>query len=198
LIGVLVGLCAAAFSFVRPLEYRSTIRLLVIPQSSLGLDPYLAIRSSEQISQNLASIVYTNSFFEKVLAVDVSIDRGYWNTQETKKRREWQRMVETQVARGGGLLTVTVFHREASQAARIVAAMGSVLQKEGWTYVGGGNLQIQVVDTPLTSRFPVRPNIILNALGGLILGLVAGAAWITYDASRRHGHHGSGFLHEST
>lgn len=197
LIGVVVGLLAAGFSFVRPLEYSSTIRLLVVPRSTFGLDPYLAIRSSERISENLASIVYTNSFFEKVLSLDTAIDQNYFSTREIKKRREWQRMVSTQVARGGGLLAVTVYHRDRSQAERMVSAMGSVLQSEGWTYVGGGDLQIQLVDTPLTSRFPVRPNITLNALGGLILGIVATAAWITHDAHRRRDHHQGGFLHES-
>lgn len=197
LVGVIVGLLAAAFSFVRPLEYSSTIRLLVVPRSTFGLDPYLAIRSSERISENLASIVYTNSFFEKVLAYDDAIDRAYWSTRETKKRREWQRMVTTQVARGGGLLAVTVYHRERGQAERMVSAMGSVLQSEGWTYVGGGDLQIQIVDTPLTSRFPVRPNIVLNALGGLILGIVATAAWTTHDTHRRRGERAGGFLHEA-
>ncbi|MBI4280587.1 hypothetical protein HY628_00135 [Candidatus Uhrbacteria bacterium] len=196
LMGILAALLAALLSFLRPLEYSSTIRLLVIQRSALGLDPYTAIRSAERVSENLANIVYTTSFFEKVMASGFSIDQNVFSSQETKRRNQWRRMVDTQVARGTGLLTISVYHRDREQAKQIASAIGAVLQLEGWTYVGGGDLQIRIVDTPLSSRYPVRPNIPLNAFTGLILGIIGGVGYVIW--LMRHGRlpEGRGFLHE--
>lgn len=193
----MVAVLATALSFVRPLEYSSTVRLLIVPRQTLGLDPYVAIRTAERISENLASIIYTTSFFEKVLAEDADIDRNYFNVREYKKRRQWQRMIETQVSRGGGLLMIRVYHPNRDQAGKLITAVGNVLRSEGWTYVGGGDLPISIVDAPLTSRWPSRPNIPMNALAGFALGIIALAVYSAYDASRRHSSHSRGFLHEA-
>ena len=179
LVAVLAALLATLLSFTRSLEYSSTVRLLIIQRSSLGLDPYTAIRSAESISNNLASVIYTTSFFEKAMATGFNIDQSIFSKNETTKRKQWRRMVVTEVSRGTGLLTVTVYHKDRNQAEQIAYAIGTVLQQEGWTYVGGGDLQIKIVDTPLTSRFPVRPNIPVNAFGGFVLN---GRNWIRYLA----------------
>ena len=59
---------AAALSFVRPLEYSSTMRLLIIQQSGVNLDPYTAIRSAETIATNLSQVIYTSVFYDNVTA----------------------------------------------------------------------------------------------------------------------------------
>ncbi|MDP3985675.1 MAG: hypothetical protein Q8P82_02830 [bacterium] len=195
-IAVLTALLAALVSFVRPLEYSSTIRLLIIQRSALGLDPYTAIRSAERVSESLASIVYTTSFFDKVLAAGYSIDQNVFSKDETKRRKQWQKMVEAQVSRGTGLLTIIVYHRDRGQAEQIVSAIGAVLQQEGWTYVGGGDLQVRVVDAPISSRFPVRPNVPVNAFGGFVLGMLGGIGYVVW-LSKKHPPHGErSFLHE--
>lgn len=196
-IGVLAALLATAVSFVRPLEYSSTVRLLIIERSALGLDPYTAIRSAEGISGNLASIVYTTSFFNKVLAAGFPIDQTTFKKDETKRRKQWKQMVSTSVARGSGILTITVYHKNRDQATQITNAIGTVLQREGWTYVGGGDLQVKIVDEPLTSRYPTRPNIPVNAFAGLVLGFVVGVAYILWIHHRYPQEHPKGFLHES-
>lgn len=195
-IAILTALFAALISFVRPLEYSSTIRLLIIQRSALGLDPYTAIRSAERVSENLANIVYTTSFFDKVLGAGYSIDQSVFPKDEIKRRKQWQRMVETEVSRGTGLLTVAVYHRDRAQAEEIASAMGAVLQQEGWTYVGGGDLQVKVVDAPLTSRWPVRPNVPVNAFGGFVLGIIAGTGYVVWFHRKHPLHQEHGFLHD--
>lgn len=197
---VLVALLATLFSFVRPLEYSATLRLLVIQRSSLGLDPYTAIRSAERVSEHLATVVYTSSFFDQVMAPEFGIDESIFNRDERKRREEWNRTVETQVARGSGILTITAFHSRRDEAERIAMAIGRVLQNTAWTYVGGSaqDLQVRVVDAPLASRWPVRPPVAANALGGLVLGAFLGAGFRIYRAEQeRRLHMGHGFLHES-
>jgi capsular polysaccharide biosynthesis protein len=198
-LAVLVALLAVLFSFARPLEYSATLRLLVIQRSSLGLDPYTAIRSAERVSEHLANVVYTSSFFEQVMSPEFAIDQTVFKRDERKRREQWGRMVETQIARGTGILTITTYHPQRGEAERIATAIGSVLQTTGWTYVGGSanDLQVRVVDAPLASRWPVRPRVATNALGGLVLGAFLAIGYIIYRAeAERRVHYGSGFIHE--
>lgn len=198
-VAVLVALISTLFSFVRPLEYSATLRLLVIQRSALGLDPYTAIRSAERVSEHLANVVYTSSFLAQVMAPEFDIDQAIFKRDARKRREQWQRMVETEVARGTGILTVTTYHPRRAEAERIATAIGSVLQSAGWTYVGGSatDLQVRVVDEPIASRFPVRPAVPANAFGGLILGALIGAAYVIYRAvEERRSHYGPGFVHE--
>lgn len=194
-IAVIVALAATLLSFVRPLEYGSTVGILIIQRSTLGLDPYTTIRSAERISENLAGIVYTTSFFEKVMATRFAIDKSFFKEQENKRRKQWQRMVGTEVARGTGRLAITIYHPTRDQALQIALAIGTVLQEEGWTYVGGGDLQVRIVDPPLTSRYPVRPNLPANAFAGFVLGLLGGIGYVVFLALRHPLHRERGFLH---
>lgn len=195
-VAVVVGLLAAGLSFVRPLEYRSTVRLLILQPGTLALDPYLATRSQERVSENLANIIETTSFFDKVMAADLTIDRNVFSTKEEKRRKQWRRMADTFVSRGSGLLTVQVYHKNKVQAETVAAAITTVLRSEGWTYLGAGDLTVEVVDAPLTSNWPVRPNVPMNALGGFVLGLILGAVYVGYLAYRHPPHRLHGFLHQ--
>ena len=43
------------------------MRLLIIQRSTLGLDPYTAVKSAERIADNLSQVIYTQDFFNKTL-----------------------------------------------------------------------------------------------------------------------------------
>lgn len=62
LCGVVGMALAILLSFLRPLEYSSTTRIL-ITQELGAVDAYTASRSAERIADDLASIVYTSTFF---------------------------------------------------------------------------------------------------------------------------------------
>ena len=179
-------LLAAALSFVRPLEYSSTMRLLIIQKASQSLDPYTAIRSAESIADNLSQIIYTSVFFDKVTSAGFQIDKSYFDASETKRRKQWSDMVSTQVTHQTGFLQISVFHKNKEQASEIARAIAYVLTTEGNQYIGGHDLAIQLVDTPLQSRFPVRPNVPLNAFLGAVIGVVLSALYLVVGEARRH------------
>jgi hypothetical protein len=54
---------ATLASFLRPIEYASTVRLLILQTNAGGLDPYTALKSTERIAQNLGVLAYTSSFW---------------------------------------------------------------------------------------------------------------------------------------
>jgi len=185
LFAVVVAAAGAAISFLFPLQYSSTMRLLIIQKQLSSADPYTAIKASERISDNLGQIIYTTSFFDKVMNARFNIDQSVFKAQDSKRRKQWSEMIDTAVIRGTGMLQVAVYHTDQQQAEQISRAIAFVLTTEGWQYVGGGDLDVKLVDQPLVSRFPVKPNVPANAVAGFTLGLIAGAGYVLLRA-RRH------------
>lgn len=179
-IGLLFG---TVLSFLRPLEYSSKTRLLIT--QDLGVvDAYTASRSAESIANQLASNIPTTDFYDAVLATSFDIDKSYFPTDEIKKRKKWADAVATSVSHSMGFLTITAYHPDVEQADLIAQAVSSVLVEDGLKYVSGSGITIKVVDQTLNSRWPVRPNVLLNAFSGLILGGLFGVGYILIQVER--------------
>ena len=182
-IAVAVMVVAVATSFIQPLKYASVSQFLIIERGAFSADPYTSIRSSERIGDHLSRIIHTADFLEKVRGSGYAIGTNVFPNDERRTRKLWGKMVETEVARGTGLLTVTVFYQDKNQAIEISRAIAAVLTTRAPEYIGG-DIGVKLVDPPLASRFPVKPNILANALSGLVLGLILG---IIYGYARaRH------------
>lgn len=185
LFALAAAVCGAGLSFLFPLRYSSTMRLNIIQKQLSQADPYTAIKASERISDNLSQILYTTSFYDKVMSAQFNIDKGVFKTDDRRRRKQWEEMIGTTVVRGSGMLVVSVYHPDAEQATQIARAIAFVLTTEGAQYVGGGDLEVQLVDEPLQSRWPVKPNIPANGFAGFILGLLAGSGLVALGARRR-------------
>lgn len=186
--GVIAMLVVTGLSFLETLKYSSTVRMLIIQPAALNVDPYTAIRSAEQIGNNLAQVVYTTDFYAKVMgAPNFAIDPTYFPDNDAKRRKLWSQMVSVKVENGTGLLNITVYHPNKDQATAVAQAIAYVMTTDGANYVGGTALQIKLVDEPLVSRFPVKPNLLVNAFTGLALGALLGVAYVILtDKSRKY------------
>lgn len=171
-------------SFLQPLRYSSTVRLLILQENASSLDAYTASRSVERLAENLATIVYTTSFYNQVMNAGFDIDQSVFPAREDKKRRTWNKMVATSVSRGNGLLTISVFHTDVTQAEQIVNATAFVLTQRAGDYLSGSDVAVRVVDSALNSRWPARPNVPANAFSGLVLGGLAGVGYVLLQAER--------------
>ncbi len=178
---------AGGISLVEPLQYSSSIRLLIIQPAALNYDPYTAIRASASVGGNLAQIVYTTDFFNRVISSNYNVDTSYFPTDDAKRRKKWGQMVSVHVEQGSGLLNITVYHTDKDQATEIARAIAYVMTTYGSTYIGGSQLQIKLVDEPLVSRFPVKPNILANGFIGFVVGIFLSIAYILLtDKSRKY------------
>lgn len=191
--GVIGIALAVGLSFLRPLEYSSTTQIL-ITQELGAVDAYTASRSAERIADGLASAVYYSTFFDKVMASGYDIDPTYFSDDAIKLRDQWEKTVTAAVSRSSGSLSITAYHPDVDQAEQIAQAVAYVLTTEGWTYTSGGSITVQVVDEPLNSRYPVRPNLLINGFSGLALGLLGGAGYILIAAERTRRRHQ--FMHD--
>lgn len=181
LLGLVVSLLV---SFVQPLKYSSTVRLLVRQDVGATVDAYTASRSEERIADTLTNVLYTTSFFDRVVDAGFSIDKAYFPAEDYKRRREWGRTVSASVARGSGLLTIAAYHPNVSQAQQIARAVAFVLSQHAKEYASGGNIEVKLIDAPLDSRWPVKPNLVANGLSGLVLGGLFGVGYVLIQADR--------------
>lgn len=169
---VLLGL---VFSF--PPQYRADAQVLVIAKSRYGIDPYTAAKSAEQISGSVVQIVETNDFYEKVtMQSGRNLDLSKFNDlSERKKRKAWRKMVDASAVYGTGVLNVSVYHKNQEQAKEWASAVADTLVNSGWEYIGT-DIGMKVVNTPVVTNWPVRPNFILNLILGFAVGALAMAA----------------------
>jgi capsular polysaccharide biosynthesis protein len=93
-------------------------------------------------------------------------------------------MIDTAVSRGNGLLTISVYHTNISQAEQIVNAAAYILSQKADEYLSGSDVIVRVVDSPLNSRWPAKPNIPANVFSGLVLGGLAGVGYVLLQAER--------------
>ncbi len=183
-LGLLVAVLA---SLLQPLKYSSTVRLLVLQDIGATVDAYTASRSEERIAENLATVVYTTTFFNEVMGAGFSIDGTYFPNADYRRRQEWSRTVAATVARGSGFMTVTAYHTDVTQAEQLVRAVAFILTQKASEYTSGSNIEVKLIDAPLNSRWPVRPNIPANALSGFVLGGLFGIGFVLvqYEKIRR-------------
>lgn len=180
----LIGLViAVASSFIEPLQYASTVRLLVL-QDVGNVDAYTASRSVELLAENFSTIVYTTTFYDQVMHAGFPINTTYFSTREDLRRKQWGKMVQATVTHGTGFLTLRVYHPNSSEAEQIVNAIAAVLQRDGWTYSPGGKVEVRLVDSALNSRWPVKPNIPVNGFSGFVLGGLVGVGYVFLQTDR--------------
>lgn len=175
---MVLGVCFSLIgSFVRPLEYSSSLRLLIVQKNIGTSDAYTVLKSAESIGENLSLVVRTSSFLDKVLDPKYAVQKIFFPRKEYDRRKKWNRMIETQVSRGTGFLRVIVFHPDRREANKIAKAMSSILIEEGWQYVGTA-MEMKLVDRPLESRFPARPNVFANIFFGFFFGGCVGVGYV--------------------
>lgn len=186
-------------SLLQPFEYRAKVNLLIIQKQTATLDAYGAARASQTLANNLATVVKTDSFFKKVIASNSAIDIS-WPLQESKRREMWNKMIGASVAPETGILTLNVYEKDPDQAKLIANTIAAVLSTQGSEYHGGGDsVLIKVVDPGLVSNYPVRPNIIFNIVGALLIGIILSGSFFLWreqkniselisETNERHGH----------
>lgn len=182
---LLLIVLALGLSLTQPLQYRSRVELLVVQKQSLTMDAYAAARASEKLANGLATVVKTQSFFDKIMAGDFNISRAHFPYEQKEVRKYWQKNITTSVSPETSLLRVDVYDKNRSEANKIANAVAYTLVNSSGEYYGGGNdVFIKVVNEPLASNHPVRPNIIVNGLSGLVIGLILSFGWIFYQANK--------------
>lgn len=185
-VALFIVLLSMVFTLVRPFLYRATVSIFVVQKSSFSIDAYSASKSEERIANKLAQVIVSSSFLDKVVNAGFDVDKSYFPTDERKKRDKWSKTVETAVPAGLSKLEISVYHSDPNQALQISNAIAYALTAGKRDFIGIEDVDLKVLDSPLVSKYPVRPNVIFNLALGIIVGLILGVAFViaSYDPRR--------------
>ncbi len=174
-------LASVALTVTQPMEYRSAFTVLAIDQDT-NLDGYAAAKSAERLSQSLAKTIATTSFADQVYMqlkdrADMK-DNALVSSDEQTRRDEWKKRIVAQAFPDVGQVKISVYQKNHDQAGVVANAVSMTISAYGTDYLGGGkDVALKVVDTPLTTKTPVRPNVFANVAIGLILGFAGSIAF---------------------
>ena len=176
---------ALIISLVQPFQYAATTKILVIQKQELNADAYTATKSAERIGKNLANILFTSSFYNEVIESNNSFTSKF-SQDSIERRKEWDKNVEANVTPETGILEISVYDTDKNYAAQLVRSIAYVLVTKGAEYHGGGsNVEIKIVDDVFMSKYPKRPNIILNGALALIIGFLFGSAFVVLNEAKK-------------
>lgn len=171
---------ASVASFSQSLKYQATSRLLII-QDGAASDPYTISKSNQYLSSLLSEAVYSSSFFDLLVNSETNIDWGYFNGDYKQQIKKWKKTVLAKNINDTGVLEVQVYHPDQEQAKKIAEAINNLLITQNNLYQGSNsNLKLKIIDQPLVSSWPVKPNLILNFGGALVFGLLFSFIYIYY------------------
>lgn len=168
---------AIILSLIQPFKYGASSQVLVI-QNSANPDPYAISKSAEYLSNILAKVISSNSFFSSVLDSGFFLDKTYFGQTAKEQMKTWNKTVGAKATSDSGIISLTVYHTDRTQAELINRAVVYTLQTKHGLYHGGGDISIKVIDEPITGNYPVQPNLILNFGLSLVLGLIFSLAFV--------------------
>lgn len=164
-------------------EYSSTIQIFVKQRYTLT-DSYTAAKSAESVSRNLAEVIRTSVFFDRVVAEDTVDFSALLAMDEADRREAWKKTIDTEVISNTAQLRITAYDVDPNKAEAIAEVVASVLIEQGseW-HSSPDTIELKIVDSALTSDRPTRPNFLLNALAAACIGAMAGLLWIFLRSS---------------
>lgn len=157
-----------------PAEYLSEVSILVIQKQTINkVDAFSAAKSAEYLSEILSQVIYSQSFLEDVLVAPFE-NKKTFSSNITERELEWKKTVETKKINNTGIVKIKVYAKTKLEAENTAQSVAWALSVRGHKYHGGGDwVKIVTIDGPSTSDIPVKPNLLLNTLLGLILGILA-------------------------
>jgi capsular polysaccharide biosynthesis protein len=169
----------AILTVIQPFKYESKSDLLIVKETNIAVDPYTSAKANEYLSNILAKVVSTNSFFDEVARSGSDIDFSYFPARADKKMKLWRETVSATALNDSGIVSVSVFHTDQDQAMLIANAVNNILITKNNQYIGEGDrVKIKVLNEPIVSRWPVKPNVAMNMAISALLGLILAAAYL--------------------
>jgi capsular polysaccharide biosynthesis protein len=176
--GVLIAILSGAISLLFPWQYSAQSQVLIISRDRSGVDPYTQSKAAERIGENLAQVMKTENFMNKVMETpSATFDKNRWLSLNNRKQREkWPKDVVGEMLYGTSLMKITVYSTKDDVLA-LASAVTETVVVHGWEYVGG-DVAIKTVNSPIVSRWISKPNILLNSVLGFLAGIILSSAWV--------------------
>ena len=181
-----VIILSLGLSLINPLKYSAKSRLLVV-QNSNGVDPYTVSKSNEYLGNLFSQIAYSGSFYNMVLESPYDIDKNYFSGDYNKQIKTWGKTISTKTLSDTGIIEVNIYHPNPYQAQQIALAVNDILINKNSNYQGSGqSIKVNIIDQPLVSNYPVKPNLPQNLVIALMASLLFSLFYIYIFPEERY------------
>lgn len=175
LIFVIIGLI---ITLLQPLKYSSKSRLLIL-QPNISADAYAVARSNEYVGGLISEVIYSGSFLESLKSSEAVFDRNYFNGTYKQSVKKWGKTVFARNSGDTGVIDIEIYHTNPEEAKRISLAVNQlIISGQGPYKFNPEQTKISVIDEPVVSSFPVKPNIPVNFVISLLFGFIAACSYI--------------------
>lgn len=161
-----------AVTIVSPIKYGAQSKILVM-QDGLKTDAYTLSRTNEYLGNLFSQIMYSSSFFNSVMSnSNYQIDQNYFSGNQIEKMKKWRQNINARVYGDTGIIEINIYHENQRQANQIALAVNDTLINQASLYSGNENINIKIIDQPLVSERPVKPNIPFTVAITLVSSLI--------------------------
>jgi capsular polysaccharide biosynthesis protein len=173
---------------LRTPEYSAEVDLLVLQQYTIN-DAFTANKSAVAVRDTLADIIHTTSFYAQVQSSqDVDLT-ALDALPEDDRREEWEEVVETRSSGSSATITIVGYDQDPGQAVAIASSVAQTLVQFGREYHSSPDtISLRVVDDPIVSSYPTRPNLLTNGIAAAVFGAMLGALILFLRPSANFGY----------
>lgn len=171
-------------SLIQPFLYKTNFSVLLVQDTKESTNIYSSIESSDKLARLLQKMIKTSDFQNSILSSDFNINKDDFSAEEAKKRKQWNKMIDISVVPGTGILNFDIYYKNRSGAEEYAKAIVSSIVNDGaQIYGGSSSIKFKVINSPLTSDRPVTPNIIVNAVLSILIGLFASLFYLYFTTT---------------
>jgi len=174
IITLLFTLAGLGITLLLPKQYKAESQLVFLQKANPNIDSYTAQRSIDSNVNLLIDLVYTDVFFNNVVAENANIKNIFPENLEDR-RRLFARNIITR-SRGTGFIAVDTYDKSSELALNMNKVVVNKLIEQAKVLVGE-TATIQVVNQPALYEGVGRPNIMINLFGSAILGFIVGLGY---------------------
>jgi capsular polysaccharide biosynthesis protein len=176
---------SAVFTALQPFNYLAKTRLIVVQNFDKQMDPYSIAKANQYTSVVLVNIISSSSFYDSVIDSKFNINKDYFADSAKSETEKWNEVVSTGAIDDTGIITVQVLHAEKYQAEEIARAVMKILNERYRDYYKAmQDIEIKVLDKVSVSNFPVKPNVAMNLILGMVFGIVSSFCYIYIFAEK--------------
>jgi uncharacterized protein involved in exopolysaccharide biosynthesis len=171
----------AVLVFRSPLDYRAGARILITENygANTPLDPYVVAQSNVYLSGLLTQVVGSDAFYEQVIGSGFSFDKTYFSGDLKTQLARWRHAVEAFAAGDSGIIEIRTYHPDKFQAEQLAqAVVFNLKENHAQFHSSGEKVSLKVIDPPLVSDYPVRPDLFLTFGSALLFGFAFGLFYI--------------------
>lgn len=172
---VILGLI---ITLAQPLKYSSKSRLLIL-QPNTSADAYAVARSNQYVGGLISEVIYSGSFLDSLKASGSTFNRNYFNGTYKENIKKWKKTVFARSGGDSGIIDIEIYHTDPEEAKQISLAVNQLIISGQSPYkFNPDQTKITIIDQPVVSSFPVKPNILTNFAISLLFGFLAGCSYI--------------------